>query len=464
MVSWFLWLCACRAPTSPRPVMETQLGFDGVTQVSLERPDRLDVFWEAAAEAVDRYEVVADAGGAEWGRWPADSDAESLQVPLDPQTIDVDVRVEAVRGDHVDPGEGSLAIRLGVERLERLSHVPMVGVGDLGGDGDLLVVAGRDSGHSFMVFDISNPTRPELLSTVDGMGWVRDVKLAFPLLFLTGECGCSDDPDAREAFDGIGMRVFDLSNPEEPRLLSEVGGTDAYAEHRVIHNLAVAGEHVYLSDTVADAMPIFDVSEPSRPEKVATYFPPDGVVHDQVVIGDRAYVAWWKGLAVLDVSDPSSPGLLVEHATPDLQALHNIWPTEGGAYVLTSHEHGGGSVTIFEVQDPTDVREVARYDPFPGAIVHNVSVRDEIGFAAWYRNGLVAFDLADPTDPRTLATAETYDADVVSDTGVVTPSPFNGAFGVWPFGNDGVVAVSDTTTGLHLFRFWPIRVGRSERP
>ena len=43
-----------------------------------------------------------------------------------------------------------------------------------------------------------------------------------------------------------------------------------------------------------------------------------------------------------------------------------------------------------------------------------------------------------------------------------TDKAFAGAWGVWPFGDDELIVVSDMNAGLFLFRHHPIRVGRDD--
>jgi hypothetical protein len=206
-------------------------------------------------------------------------------------------------------------------------------------------------------------------------------------------------------------------------------------------------------------MPIVDVSDPTAPVEVARYTPPEGIVHDQTVVGDRAYVAYWRGFAVLDVSQPSEPVVLAEHSEPAMGAVHNAWPTEDGRHLLVSSELPGGAMYVFDIEDLDAIEQVALFEPFPTDTIHNIIVQGSYAFVSWYRQGLVVVDIADPTRPEVVGHFDTHRYEIEGHD----PDPgwflYAGAWGVWPR-DDGLVAVGDMENGLFLFRFHPTRVRR----
>lgn len=454
---WSLLVLACSSPDDEPPV---SLDFPGVQSVALTRDDGLQVQWLVAGGSVDRYEVVvADATG-ERQRVVAEAGTQSLRLDVADEAVEVEVWVEAVAGAVVDPGEGPLSLWLGRERLQLLGQYPIDGLGDVHGDGDLLVAAGRVSGSSFFVFDIADPTQPRLLADVQGEGFVKDVKVHEGRLYTQGECEeCGGDEAKQAAYDGIGVRLFDLADPAAPRRLGTLQGEGFGEPYFSVHNLTWSADHLYLSDNGLDAMPIVDVSDPTRPVEVARYTPPEGNVHDQTVVGDRAYVAWWRGFAVLDVTDPASPVVLAEHSDPELLAVHNVWPTADGNHLLVSSEVPTGHMTVFDISDLDAIHYVGDFGPYPFDVIHNIVVQGDYAFVSWYEQGLVVVDLLDPSQPEQVAQFDTL-AHVPEGHTYEEPWPlFAGAWGVWPR-DDGLVAVGDMQNGLFLFRFLPVRVSR----
>jgi hypothetical protein len=118
-----------------------------------------------------------------------------------------------------------------------------------------------------------------------------------------------------------------------------------------------------------------------------------------VVVRDRLYVSWWKGLTVFDAVDPSEP---VELGTYSglIPALHNAWPTEDDRYVLTTSEISGGGVSILDFDDPADPQLVGDIEGLaPASSVHNTVVDGSFAYTAWYSEGIVVHDVSDPVHP-----------------------------------------------------------------
>jgi len=81
-------------------------------------------------------------------------------------------------------------------------------------------------------------------------------------------------------------------------------------------------------------------------------------------------------------------------------------------------------------------------------LVHNHEVRWPYVFVSGYLDGLQVFSLMDPHNPVTVAYFDTYLGAPNSDR---TPV-FNGAFGVDVRNADGLIVVSDMSTGFWTFR------------
>ena len=356
-----------------------------------------------------------------------------------------------------DPG---LTQRVG-PRLERIAHVPLLAAADVKGDGDRLVVAGGagEGAATATVFDVSDPTAPGVLWTLKDLGQCRDAVLDGRYLYLALECGCAGDPEAREAWDEVGLRIVDLEADGGPAVVGELGVPDIGG----IHNITRSGDVLYLSDTFYDAVQVVDMSAPGAPLAVGSWSPTDGIVHDQTLHphpdGDRLLAATWKGLGVLDLTDPWQPTSVWEAPLP-VRAVHQAWPLDEEHVLLTS-ETAGGHLTVWRLPEAADTASVAiqvgEANPFPAGMIHNVAAHGDRAYAAWYRNGLVALDVTDPTQPWVIG---------VHATGDLGPEPvpadgvFVGAWGVWvdprsPLQGPHFVAVSDSHAGLQLFHAWP---------
>jgi len=455
-------LLACTPPptvvSTEVPSPPATLHFDGVATLTW-NGEHIVAAWEAATgEGPITYEVTAtDHHGASEHSWTV----AYTELALEGLTVgEYDVRVEAT--DALGDTLGSdvvLTQLVGRNRVVYRSEVPLPGAADVWGQDSTVVIAGRESGLSWMVVDASDPERPVVLETRYGAGYVKDIKIADGLMFTNGECGCRTDSPEWEAYDRVGVRIFDFADPSNPKLVGAIGGDTAASVHNVSYESGV----VYVSDNDADAVGIYSIEDPSDPVHLGDWVPPKAFVHDQVVLDDKLYVAFWAGFAIVDVSDPAKPVDEVLFLREGPSAVHNIWPTQDGSHVLTTDERPGGHVRIYDVRDPSDVVEVAAFQTTDKHIVHNVHVRGDFAYVSYYVDGLYVLDLSDPADPQVVGWYDSYTLDL--DTGhshdTAIPSEehthdsrlYDGAWGVWPFGT--YLALGDMQRGLILLDHVP---------
>jgi hypothetical protein len=124
-----------------------------------------------------------------------------------------------------------------------------------------------------------------------------------------------------------GMRVYDISEPDQPRQIGQME-IDGYGFHRIWY---VGGRYAYVSAQLRGftdhIFMIVDMSNPQKPEEVGRWWIPgmhssagerptwpkgDRVaLHHAIVANDIAYGSWRDGgLTLIDVSDASKPQLL----------------------------------------------------------------------------------------------------------------------------------------------------------
>lgn len=138
------------------------------------------------------------------------------------------------------------------------------------------------------------------------------------------------------------IRIFDVSNPEQP---AELGSVKRVG---LIRSVAVAGKYLYVTvDSISLKAPhsllIFDVSDPVHPRKMSSYpLPAHGLA--LFVSHGVVYVSSGKELRVLDVADPLRPTQLgvLELAGP----IQNI--AVAGKYVYVAAFWGGLSIVMVD--------------------------------------------------------------------------------------------------------------------
>jgi hypothetical protein len=128
--------------------------------------------------------------------------------------------------------------------------------------------------------------------------------------------------------------VFDISNPTSPSLVNTVELS------RRAFGLAVSGSYLYVANDY-DGLKIYSLSIPTSPVLVGTMDTPNEAL-DVVVSGPHAFVAdWGSGLQVIDISSPGSPSIVGSVDTPGLANGIDVPGLYGGSLVLVADEANG---------------------------------------------------------------------------------------------------------------------------
>jgi hypothetical protein len=142
----------------------------------------------------------------------------------------------------------------------------------------------------FQIFDISNATKPTLLSTTTAGAIVYGIDVQGHYAYVAANNQ---------------LQIFDIANPASPVLLSTLTGGGAF-------DVKVRGRYAYVSDNAANVY-IIDVSNPTAPVRIntitmqgASNFPERIQVRDKYL-----YVNVYNGtLQIYDISNPLSPSLV----------------------------------------------------------------------------------------------------------------------------------------------------------
>jgi hypothetical protein len=224
--------------------------------------------------------------------------------------------------------------------------------------GDRLYVSG-DNGPS-SILDVSVPGAPRLLGRWEHYGGlVRQVARSGALAIV---------PSATEVV------FYEVPARGELRRLGAHAGTPLYwADPDWQQNIvaAASGSTVMVAYESLPAQ-ILDISDPARPTVTGT-FRPAGLVHALALAGDYAFLGYraaaerrvplaWDptsvgeggGLEVVNLADPGGPRTLLvletDHAVTDVALA--------AGRLITAH--ADGALTVFDVQDPGNVRELGR--------------------------------------------------------------------------------------------------------
>jgi len=166
---------------------------------------------------------------------------------------------------------------------------------------------------------------------------------------------------------------------------------------------------------------------------------------------DRFYGGGFGGYYVYDISDVANPELRITlTGIPGVSYGHTFTPGPSGRYVIAETEYKYAPLRIFDLQPALDGERSNINYPISAwtanweNLVHNHEVRWPYVFVSGYLDGLQVFSLEDPENPQTIGFYDT----ITNDNGGV----MDGAFGVDVRNADGLIVISDGSTGFWSFR------------
>jgi len=166
---------------------------------------------------------------------------------------------------------------------------------------------------------------------------------------------------------------------------------------------------------------------------------------------DRFYGGGFGGYYVYDITDVSSPQLEITlNGISGVSYGHTFTPDPNGRYVIAETEYKYAPLRIFDLQPALDGETTNINQPISAwtanwkNLSHNHEVRWPYVFVSGYLDGLQVFSLMDPKNPQTVGYYDT----IMNDNGGV----MDGAFGVDVRNADGLIVVSDGSTGFWSFR------------
>ncbi len=373
----------------------------------------------------------------------------------------VDGRDYVYTGTHVLTGGGGMPA-LPPEVAAAAAGAQRVIVERRGGPG------GGPSGQAMHVWDVTDPANPILTDQVEvDARVVNDVKVNSrgTVAAITRE-GASDRKN--------GIVMLDLTDPAHPVVVDEYTETLTGG----VHNVFFSGDILYAIHNGTFDVHILDVSDPGDVEEVGRWGieSPGKYLHDIWVLDGMAYVSYWNdGIYILDAGNggwggtPTEP-VEVSHFAYAEGNTHFAFPytnADGHSYLFVGDEifdceecisrngyPGDGSrgfVHIFDLEDPENLREIARYE-VPEAGAHNLWIEDDVMYVAYYQAGLRVVDVSGELrgdlykQGREMAwfTTGTANAQVPNAPMAWGPQPFKGH-----------VFVSDMHSGLWVVKVEP---------
>ncbi len=390
-------------------------GNNGLRIVDISRPSDPTEVGVYQAESVSRVAVAGDyaylladfslktinisnpKAPTEISSYPVSGSNPRLKVVEDRLYLSVQVVLDWVYVKIFDLSDPAAPILIETEPEMPVNVMEIFSQGsDIAAGDDKLYIL--DDWSGLRMIDVSNPARP-----IEIGFYKQDFEVFYGKVVVAGDYVYVTDPE-----DGLFIFKPQPVEPPKPDLSADLTGHFGGETNTVF----VDDNYAYVG--FGPEMAILDVSDPTTPRRIAYLVlagKDESTVQAITVVEPYAYVADSYGLWVVDVSDPTQP-FVVGHAL--ISGGWNTDVTVVGQYAyLTqfwssgesgSRDLGHGYFKVVDVSDPAQPFEVSTFKTSSGGSSNRgaraVQVIDNYAFVADSQEyGLRLFDISNPAEP-----------------------------------------------------------------
>jgi len=204
------------------------------------------------------------------------------------------------------------------------------------------------------------------------------------------------------------LAVVDVTNPAEPRLL---GHCQLPAQGGLVTSMDANEGHIYVAvpEQAGGAVLVVNASDPAHPvvESSVSFFgfgPTCVAVAGHYVYAGGGVVGNSDGLhvAVIDVSDPSSPSVVGGYDRPEQAGECRAICAQAGllhlGYVYYAPDAGVFTYEVLDLSDPANPSPLGVFTQSHVNYPHTIRVAGEVAYLT-NSDGLWAIDFADPSNP-----------------------------------------------------------------
>jgi len=251
---------------------------------------------------------------------------------------------------------------------------------------------------------------------------------------------------------GGGTQIVDLAGlPNYVTLVRSYTYTSGNKNTAASHSIEIFDGYLYLngcSNWNPGGVLIFNLAVPDSPKFVGQY--QKQYAHDCYVRNDTLYASAVYsngGINIADITNKANP-VHITKITYSGSGTHNTWNTVDGRYAISTDEIGNTEKTLkfWDLSSlPTPpANPVSTYTINPADIVHNITIRGNYAYVAWYTAGTVVVDITNPLSPSTAGSYDSYPG---------SSGSYDGVWSIYPYYPSGKIVSNDIETGCYVFQF-----------
>jgi hypothetical protein len=174
---------------------------------------------------------------------------------------------------------------------------------------------------------------------------------------------------------------------------------------------------------------------------------------------DKFYGAGAGGYYVYDVTTPAAPKLITSlTGISGLARGHTFTPDPLGRFAILESEYQYAPLRFVDLKPKGDGtnfegninRPIGAWTANWQNLAHNHEIRWPYAFISAYEDGLGVVNMMDPTNPITVGYYDTFEGPHLK--GACSSGICNGAFGIDVRNADGLIVISDLSTGFWAFK------------
>ncbi len=385
------------------------------------------------------------------------------------------------------------ALERGSANVEVISHLPLgprLSVADLDMEQEMSrpfvyvsrMVYGEDGDKGTDIISIADPANPEVLyrwrienqdlhqrtGGMDVKYFKHDDRYYVVQSLQFGQGGPDTD---------LGAVILDVTGLPDPSTVEEVARIRAPERPGGFHNIFVYkhsdGRPLLFVTTSGPSAYVYDLEkavdgDPSDALTAEVPVPPGaieregGSAYHDFYVGyhpatgqDRFYGGGAGGYYIYNITDTNNPEVLTSiTGVSGVNRGHTFTPTPDGNFAVGETEYQYAPLRIYDLRPglsgevPTIRSSISAWTADWRHLAHNHEIRYPFVFVSGYLDGFQVFTMEDPENPRTVGFYDTYTGPPNTDR----YSQFNGAFGVDVRNEDGLIVISDMSTGFWAFR------------
>lgn len=278
-----------------------------------------------------------------------------------------------------------------------LGTIAIEGNSDVAATGDIMYA---DRGPDLVVFDISNPSAPQMIDSVrkvfeymsyyavgepweGGGDWVDDGRSNGSVIGGMSGCGGCQENDPTAPSDARGGMAVDAAMSSESS--GDAGQAGSLARFMIV------GDYLYCIDM--HMIKVFDISEPTRPRylnMVDINWGIETIFHD----GEHLFIGGQQGMYIYSIEDPVEPEYVsefthVNSCDPVVVDGDRAYVTLRGGSACNGYSNQLDILDISNITSPTLLRSVPMDGPY------GLAARDGMVMVCDGQSGMKTMNTAD---------------------------------------------------------------------